>query len=62
MVEIGEVSQLGMPPVPIVLRSKEVVPNIAKAKEAAFLVLYWSFLKALNAKCTLSSLETEFMM
>ena len=30
VVEIGEVSELGMPAVPIVLRSKKVVPNIAE--------------------------------
>ena len=39
-----------------------VVSGISNAKEAAFLVLYWPFLKALSANCTLSSLETEFMM
>ena len=39
-----------------------VVSGTSNAKEAAFLVLYWPFLKALSANCTLPSLETEFMM
>ena len=39
-----------------------VASDTLNAKEAAFLVLYWRFLKVLSANCTLSSLETEFMM
>lgn len=43
-------------------RLHRVVPGTSNANKAAFLVLYWPFLKALSANCTLSSLETEFMM
>ena len=39
-----------------------VVLGTLNAKEAAFLLLYWPFLKALNDNCTLFSLETEFIM
>ena len=38
-----------------------VVSGTSNVKEAAFLILYWLFLKVLSANCTLS-LETESMM